>query len=169
MNHRALPFPSFTAGRVLWALSALATVVLQRRRPGMRSVMLAGATLFFSYAMLATSVYENHVHPLFLLLLAGGLVTRRCRIVAAATAAIYVVDVLLMSGLGRVYTARHLLLAPLTPVFDAARMALGFDLTALLAVANLALLVAWWTGLPAALRAPEDGADPTYQPSRAVA
>jgi hypothetical protein len=41
--------------------------------------MLAGATVFFSYAMLATGAYENHIHTLFLLLLAGGLVTRRCR------------------------------------------------------------------------------------------
>ena len=31
-------------------------------------------------------------------------------------------------------------------------MGLGFDLTVLLAVLNLALFVAWWTGLPAAMR-----------------
>jgi hypothetical protein len=169
VNHRALPFPSFTVGRVLWAVSAVGTVLLQRRRPGLRPALLAAATLYFSYAMLATSVYENHVHPMFLLLLAGGLLTRRCRLVAAATAAIYVADILLMSGLGRFYTVRHLLLAPLTPAFEAARMAPGFDLTLLLAMANLTLLAVWWTGLPAALRTAEDGPDPTYRPSRAVA
>jgi hypothetical protein len=169
VSHRALPFPSFSAGRLLWAVSALGTLLLQRRHPGLRPALLAAATLFFSYAMLATSVYENHLHPLFLLLLAGGLLTRRCRIVAAAAAAIYVADILLMSGLGRLYTARHLLIAPLTPAFDAARMALGFDLTLLLAVANLVLLVLWWTGLPAALRTSDDAPGPTYRPSRAVA
>ena len=42
-----------------------------------------GATVFFSYAMLATGAYENHIHTLFLLLLAGGLVTRRCRVIFA--------------------------------------------------------------------------------------
>ena len=88
----------------------MATVLLQRRHPGLRPAALAAATLFFSYAMLATGVFENHVHPLFLLLLAGGLVTRRCRIVFAGAALVYVLDVLAMSGLGRFYTCRHLVL-----------------------------------------------------------
>jgi hypothetical protein len=169
VHHTALPVPAYAIGRALWAASAVATVLLQRRHPGLRPAALAAATLFFSYAMLATGVFENHVHPLFLLLLAGGLTTRRCRTVAAGAATVYVLDVLAMSGLGRFYTIRHLLLAPLTPAFDTLRMGLGFDLTVLLAVLNLALLVAWWTGLPAAMRTPADGADPAYRRALPVA
>lgn len=169
MSGSALPLPAYAIGRALWAASAVGTLLLQRRHPGLRSAALAAATLFLSYAMLATGVFENHVHPLFLLLLAGGLTTRRCRIVAAGAATVYVLDVLAMSGLGRFYTIRHLVLAPLTPAFDALRMGLGFDLTLLLAVLNLGLLVAWWTGLPAAMRTPAEGPDPAYQRPQAVA
>jgi len=45
--------PFYAIGRVLWITAALATVVYQRRHPGLRPAMLAGATVFFSYAMLA--------------------------------------------------------------------------------------------------------------------
>jgi hypothetical protein len=161
--------PSYAVGRVLWAAAALGTVLLQRRHPGLRPAMLAGATVFFSYAMLATGAYENHIHTLFLLLLAGGLVTRRCRVVFAAGAIVYVLDMAVMSGLGRFYTWRYLVVEPLTPTFDAVRMGLGFDLTVLLAVVDLALFVAWWTGLPAALRAPDDGGHGAYPRPQAVA
>ena len=160
--------PFYAIGRVLWITAALATVFYQRRHPGLRPAMLAGATVFFSYAMLATGAYENHIHTLFLLLLAGGLVTRRCRVIFAVGALVYVLDLAVMSGLGRFYTWRYLVVEPLTPVFDAVRMGLGFDLTVLLAVVDLALFVAWWTGLPAALRARDDGAD-AYRRPEAVA
>jgi len=161
--------PFYAIGRVLWITAALATVFYQRRHPGLRPAMLAGATVFFSYAMLATGAYENHIHTLFLLLLAGGLVTRRCRVVFAAGAIVYVLDMAVMSGLGRFYTWRYLVVEPLTPVFDAVRMGLGFDLTVLLAVVDLALFAAWWMGLPAALRAGDDGGDPAYRRPQAVA
>jgi hypothetical protein len=152
--------PFYAIGRVLWITAAVATVLYQRRFPGLRPAMLAGATVFFSYAMLATGAYENHIHTLFLLLLAGGLTTRRCRVIAAVGAAVYVLDMLVMSGLGRFYTWRYLVVEPLTPVFD---------LTVLLAVVDLALFVAWWTGLPAAMRAGEDGGDAAYRRPQAVA
>jgi hypothetical protein len=49
-------------------------------------------------------------------------------------------------------------------------MGLGFDLTVLLAVVDLALFVAWWAGLPAALRADDDdGGDAAYRRAQAVA
>jgi hypothetical protein len=166
---RALPVPAYAIGRALWALSAALVLLLQRRHPGLRPAMLAAATLIFTYAMLATGVFENHIHPLFLLLLAGGLVTRRCRIVAAAGALVYVLDVLAMSGLGRFYTVRHLLMAEWTPAFDALRMGLGFDLTALLAAVNLVLLAAWWTGLAKAMAAPRDAPDAAYRAPQGVA
>ena len=57
----------------------------------------------------------------------------------------------------------------LTPVFDAVRMGLGFDLTVLLALVDLALFAAWWMGLPAALRAGDDGDGAAYQRPQAVA
>jgi hypothetical protein len=145
--------PFYAVGRVLWVAAALATVLYQRRHPGAGPAMLAGATVFFSYAMLATGAYENHIHTLFLLLLAGGLWTRRCRVVAALGASVYVLDMLVMSGLGRFYTWRYLVVEPLTPVFDAVRMGLGFDLTVLLAVVDLVLFAAWWTGLREAFEA----------------
>jgi len=96
-------------------------------------------------------------------------VTRRCRVIAALGAAVYVLDMLLMSGLGRFYTWRYLVVEPLTPVFDAVRMGLGFDLTVLLAAVNLALFAAWWMGLRAALEAGDDGGDDAYRRPRAVA
>jgi hypothetical protein len=161
--------PFYAVGRVLWITAAVATVLYQRRHPGLRPAMLAGATVFFSYAMLATGAYENHIHTLFLLLLAGGLTTRRCRVIAALGAAVYVLDLFVMSGLGRFYTWRHLVAQPLTQTVDAVRMGLGFDLTVLFAVVDLALFVAWWTGLPAALRAKGDGGDGAYRRPRAVA
>jgi len=74
-----------------------------------------------------------------------------------------------MSGLGRFYTWRYLVVEPLTPVFDAVRMGLGFDLTVLLAVVDLALFAAWWTGFPAALRVGDDGGDAAYRRPQAVA
>jgi hypothetical protein len=162
----ALPLPAHALGRALWATAAVATFLVQRRRPGLRPALLAAATLVFSYAVLATGVYENHVHPLFLLLLAAGLETRRERVIAAAAAIVYVLDVLLLSGLGRFYTMRYLPLAPLTPDWQAVRMAMGFDFTLVLAVANLVLLAAWGWGLE---RRMAEGTAPAYQPPPAVA
>src|SRR5262249_26091137 len=143
-----LPLPAHALGRALWAAAAVATFLVQRRRPGLRPALLAAATMVFAYAVLATGVFENHVHPLILLMLATGLETRRERVIAAATALVYVLDVLMMSGLGRFYTTRYLALAPLTPDWQALRMGLGFDLTLVLSVANLVLLAAWAWGLP---------------------
>jgi hypothetical protein len=74
-----------------------------------------------------------------------------------------------MSGLGRFYTMRYLLLAPLTPLFDRLRMGLGLDLTLVLAVANLALLAAWLPGLGSAWNTPEDAPDGAYPRPEAVA
>jgi len=111
----ALPLPAFALGRALWAAAALATFLIQRRRPGLRPALLAAATLVFSYAVLATGVFENHIHPLFLLMLAAGLETRRERVIAAAAAVVYVLDVLMLSGLGRFYTMRYLALARSRP------------------------------------------------------
>jgi len=161
--------PFYSVGRVLWIAAALAALYFQRRHPGRRPAMLAGATVFFSYAMLATGAYENHIHTLFLLLLAGGLLTRRCQVVFAVGGIVYVVDMLVMSGLGRFYTWRYLVVEPLTPVFDAVRMGLGFDLTVLLALVDLALFAAWWMGLPAALRAGDAGDGAAYRRPQAVA
>ena len=53
--------------------------------------------------------------------------------------------------------------------FDALRMGLGFDLTLLLALANLALFAAWCAGLRRVLDAPDDGPGAAYRPPEAVA
>jgi hypothetical protein len=161
--------PFYTIGRVLWITAALATLFHQRRHPGLRPAILAGATVFFSYAMLATGAYENHIHTLFLLLLAGGLVTRRCQVVFAVGAIVYVVDMLVMSGLGRFYTWRYLVVEPLTT-----RVRRGAHGTRLRphgpagprgsrAVRGLV------DGTPAALRAGDDGDGSAYRRPQAVA
>jgi hypothetical protein len=144
-------------------------IALQRRHPGLRPALLAAATLFFTYVMLATGVFENHVHPMFLLLLAGGLATRRCRFVAAGLAAVYVLDLLAMSGLGRFYTMRYVLLTSWTPWFDRLRMGLGFDATLAFAAVDLVLFAVWWRGLPAELAAAEAAPSTAYRAAQPVA
>jgi hypothetical protein len=166
VHSNALPVPAHALGRALWAAAAVATFLRQRRRPGLRPALLAAATLVFSYGVLATGVYENHVHPLFLLLLAAGLETRRERVIAAAAAVVYVLDVLMLSGLGRFYTMRYALVAPLTPDWQALRMAMGFDFTLVLSAANVVLLAAWWWGLDRRMARDDETA---YRASPAVA
>jgi hypothetical protein len=110
----------------------------QRDRAGAGPALYAGAVLFLAYGMLAVGVHENHPHPLYLLLFATGLVSRRLRIVTLATSAVYVLNMLAMSGLGRFYGPRYAALEPLIRAGAAFRMGLGFDVTLLLTAVNLA-------------------------------
>jgi hypothetical protein len=48
-------------------------------------------------------------------------------------------------------------------------MGLGFDLTVLLALVDLALFAAWWMGFPAALRAGDGGDGAAYRRPQPVA
>ena len=57
----------------------------------------------------------------------------------AGTAAVYVLNMLLLSGIGRFYGPRYAALEPAARALATWRMALGFDLTLLLAAFNTAL------------------------------
>jgi hypothetical protein len=107
------------------------------RGPG--PALVSATALFFAYGMFGVGVHENHPHPLFLLLLGTGPPSRRLRRLWAGLSCVYVVNMLFMSGLGRFYGVRHAALEPLVRWISGLRHAPGFDLTLVLALANLAL------------------------------
>jgi hypothetical protein len=138
---RAVGVLAFLAGAVLLAR-------VQARGPA--SAQLAGALLVLWYGMAAVGVHENHPHPLMLLLVATGLRGARLRLLAGLSALVYVGDLLALSGLGRLHGPRLLWLEPLAVAAGHARLALGFDLTVLLAalaVAVTAAAFAWFSSL----------------------
>jgi hypothetical protein len=137
-----LPIPARPIGTLLFAVAAVLVWRAHRGRPGESRACLAGAMLVLAYGVCAVGVHENHPHPLFLLLFATGLATRRLRILAGGCAFVYVANMLALSGLGRFYGPRHALLEPLARGVAALRMAPGFDLTLVLAVLQVALF-AW--------------------------
>lgn len=134
-----LPLPARTLGSLLFALIALLICWRQRGRRGPGPALLSAALLFFAYGMLAVGVHENHPHPLFLLLLGTGLPSWRLRAQFSFTALVYVVNMLVLSGLGRFHGLRYAALEPAVQALGALRLAPGFDLTLALALANLAL------------------------------
>jgi hypothetical protein len=136
------PVSARPLGTVAFAASAAWIVSRQRRVSGPAPAALAAAALFFSYGMLAVGVHENHPHPLFLLLALTGLPTRRLRLLAAGTASVYVLNMLMLSGLGRFHGNRYLGWEPIGAALAGLRMAAGFDATLVLAWANL-ILWAW--------------------------
>jgi hypothetical protein len=137
-----LPVAAGLVGTLLFAGAAVWIVRQQRHASGARAASLAGAALVFAYGMLAIGVHENHPHPMFLMLGATGLVSRRLRAIAAAAATVYVLNMLCLSGLGRFHGARFSLIQPLAARVQGLRMAAGFDLTLLLAAAAIALFAA---------------------------
>ena len=145
----AVPFPARTAGVLLFAVAAAWVLWRQRRARGPGPATLAGAALVFAYAMLAVGVHENHPHPMFLLLLCTGLPTRRLRAVAMGTSIVYVLNMLMLSGLGRFYGPRYAALEPAARALATWRTALGFDFTLLLAAASTALFAVLLIGLRA--------------------
>jgi hypothetical protein len=151
----AVAWPVGPIALAVFTLAAAVVVRAQRRVPGPRAASLAGAALVIAYAVLALGVHENHPFLALLLLAATGLRSPRVQAIAAGFAASYTANLLLMSGLGRFYGTRHLLVEPLTRVWPALRMWPGFDLTLLLAVANLGLLVAMLASLREELRRTE--------------
>jgi hypothetical protein len=136
------PVPVNAIGTLLFLLVVWRVARLQLRHPGPQAAALAGAALVVAYGQVAIGVHENHPHALVLAFLATGLATRRLRRIAAIFMASYVLNMLALSGLGRVSGLRH---APLEPVIAwaaAFRTSLGFDVTLLLAVVNVAVF-AW--------------------------
>jgi hypothetical protein len=125
-------------GTLAFAGATLLVCVWQRRDRA-RDPRLPAAAVFFCYAMLAIGVHENHPHPIALLLLLTGLATRPLAAAWAGFSLSYVVNMLMLSGLGRLHGLRYAALEPSARAIAGARMALGVDLTLVLVPINLVL------------------------------
>ena len=156
----AVPFPAGAVGVALFACTAGFVLWRQSRARGPGPAALAGGALVFAYAMLAVGVHENHPHPMFLLLLCTGLPTRRLRLVALGTGLVYVLNLLMLSGLGRFYGLRYAALEPAARALATWRMGLGFDFTLLLAVLATILFAALLAGLRADMAAVTENTPP---------
>jgi hypothetical protein len=155
-----LRFPAGTTGVVLFAVAAAFVLWRLRKARGAGPAALAGAALVFAYAMLAVGVHENHPHAMFLLLSCTGLPTRRLRAVALGASVVYVLNMLMLSGLGRFYGPRYAALEPAARALATWRMAPGFDLTLLLAAAGTALFAVMLIGLRADMKAVTEPSPP---------
>jgi hypothetical protein len=141
---REMPW-SPVIGIVLFAGVIGAVTLWQIRSP---ERTLASASIgFFAYGMLAVGVYENHLHLLTLLLILSGISFRRHLGIFYVTAAAYVLNLVLLSGLGRFYGLRYWVLEPMVAWVEDLRMGWGFDLTIPLALAYLAVFVVLLLGL----------------------
>lgn len=152
VRQEALRLPVAPIGLTLFALATAYVLRAQRKVPGPRPAALAGAAVVFCYGMLALGVHENHPHAMVLLLVCSGLFSRRLQLIFAGVAVSYTANILALSGLGRFYGPRHLLIEPLTRVWPLVRVAPGFDVTLLLVVLNLVLFTFLLLSLPAELR-----------------
>jgi hypothetical protein len=122
----------------LLALVAVA-VVLGRalvRVPRPRATVAAAAALFAAYGVLAVGVHVNHPHPMVLLFVAAGMGGRPWRGAAWTLVVAYTANIVLLEGLGRLHGVRYGPLEAAGAAAETVRMALGFDLTLLLALAN---------------------------------
>jgi len=106
-----------------------------------RSGLLAGATVVFTYGILALGVHQNHPHSMILAFAATGLLSRRLQIAVGIVSLTYVLNMLCLSGLGRFYSLRYLALESMISWANDLRMSLGFDLTLILAAVNLVVFV----------------------------
>jgi hypothetical protein len=109
------------------------------RKP--ESALYVGALLLFVWGLLTVGVHDNHNHPLFLLLVATGLSTPFLRRFAAAAATATLLGSVCLHGFGRYYGPQWRAVLPFADAVARMRMALGFDLTLILSVANCILLV----------------------------
>jgi len=148
-----VPFPARATGAALFLLWAGWVAWRRRGATGPEPVALAGAALFYGYGMLAVGVHENHPHPLMLLLFATGLGSARLKAITAVTSTVYVANMLLLSGLGRFHGPRYVELEAASQWVATLRMGMGFDLTLVLAAANLAGFAMMAIGLGGEFRA----------------
>jgi hypothetical protein len=146
---QTVPLPVNAIGAAAFLLIAAWVVRGLWRRPSDRAAALAGGVLVLAYGMVAVGVHENHAHPFVLAMLASGLYTRRHQMLAAVFFTTYVLNMIALSGLGRFYGLRYMLLEPLLPAVQAFRTAPGFDVTLALAVVNIAAFVVLLTTLRA--------------------
>ena len=94
-------------------------------------------------------VHYNHPHAAYLLLLATGLNSRRLRVLAGGLAVCYFLNLVAMEGLGRFYGLGHVAIEGWIQAGASFRTAPGFDVTLLLAVAQLAMFALLLRALPA--------------------
>ena len=142
---------SFAAGSVGTAIFALVLAWIcwqQYRFPGTLPALLSSATVFLAYATFSVGVFENHPHVAFPLLFGIGLGSRRLKILCTGAMTSYTLNLLLHSGLGRLYGTRYMLLERLASGLSELRMAAGFDLTLLLAGVNTVVMVVLLAILP---------------------
>lgn len=104
-----------------------------------KDAAMMGGGLIFAYAMLALGVHHNHPHVMFLAFAATGLWSRHFAWLVGILSASYVLNLLCLSGIGRFYGARYLAVESIAASSAGLRTALGFDLTLLLAIVNIAL------------------------------
>lgn len=125
----------------LIAVSAFAFAIFwicSRTKDGL---MMAGG-LIFAYAMLALGVHHNHPHVMFLAFLATGIRTRHFGWLVGVLSVSYVLNMLSSSGIGRFYGDRYIAWDALATGARSVRHGLGFDLTLVLALVNVAVFVA---------------------------
>jgi hypothetical protein len=135
-----LPFPARPVGTLLFLGAAAFVASKHRGIAGSAPACLAGAALFHAYGLLAVGVHENHPHPLFLILAATALASPALKLFAAGVSGIYVLNMLMMSGLGRFHGLRYMWIEPWTMgLAGALRLGLGFDATLALTAVNIAL------------------------------
>ena len=124
----------------------------QSRFAGALPAALASAAAFLAYATFSVGVFENHPHITFPLLFATGLWSRRLQILCAVAMASYLLNLLLLSGLGRFYGTRYMILEPVASALSELRMAPGFDLTLFLAIVNTVVMIWLLATLPRELQ-----------------
>jgi hypothetical protein len=149
------PFAAAGMGTVIFALVVGWVSWRQGRHAGVYPAALAGAAVFFAYAIFSVGVFENHPHIVFPLLFATGLWSRRIQVLCGVAMASYLVNLLLLSGLGRFYGTRYMVVEPLVHWLSGLRMAAGFDLTLVLAVVNTVVMIVLLAVLPRELRSLE--------------
>lgn len=143
-----LPFAAARIGTIAFVLAVVWVSWRQYRTAGVHPAALAGAAVFFAYAILSVGVFENHPHLAFPLLFATGLWSRRLQVLCGVAMASFILNLLLLSGLGRFYGTRYMALEPFVHWLSGLRMAAGFDLTLVLAVVNTVVVIVLFAVLP---------------------
>jgi hypothetical protein len=136
----ALPVRALGLAAFLGAAFVLARALARRRGPG--ATAAAAGALFASYGVLAAGVHVNHPHPMVLLFVAASMGGRPWRWATWTLVTTYTLNIVLLEGLGRLNGPRYGFLEAAGAAAEAARLALGFDVTLLLAVLNVVALAA---------------------------
>ncbi|MEO5761011.1 MAG: glycosyltransferase 87 family protein [Vicinamibacteria bacterium] len=126
------------------AAGAVAAWVLHAARHIRRhaSILYVSALLLFIWGVLTIGVHDNHNHPMFLLLVATGLMTPFLRWFSAVAATSTLLGSICLHAFGRYYGAQWRPVLPMADAIARVRMVMGFDLTVLLSIVNCWLLLA---------------------------